>query len=71
LSAKRVEKSKECLYCKFHKKKVKDTDWKVVALDRPYLNLLFHASCHEKIGKNMRSFLQDSKEIWYNERRKD
>jgi len=38
----------------------------MVGLDRPYINLWFHQSCYEELGEKMNSFLQDSKEIWYN-----
>lgn len=61
---------KECIYCKFNgKDPTKKKDKLImIGLDRPYINVWFHKSCFDEIGwEKMGSFLQDSKEIWYND----
>ena len=69
---KRTKKKKECIYCKVNNKKSRDKTFKMIALDRPYINLWIHASCLKKIGgyDDLDSFLQENREIWYNERYK-
>ena len=50
-------KSREsnCTYCLVNgiedfKIKIIDEDYRMVALERPYVNLFFHKGCYDKIG---------------------
>lgn len=59
---------KECVYCMVKEQEKDENDYTMIGLDRPYVNLFFHRSCLEEIGKeNVGRFLQENLEIWYNE----
>jgi len=55
---------KECLYCKVNNKKSRDTKFRVVALDRPYINLWFHRACLVKLKDTLNDFLIENREKW-------
>ena len=57
-----------CAYCKHNKKdniKITDTNYKMEALEVPYLNVFFHKECRDKI-KDIHLFLSEYVEMWYN-----
>jgi len=56
----------ECLYCKVNKpkRKVKFKKWKMIGLDRPYINLWFHDSCFKKVKGNLLEFLTENEKTW-------
>jgi len=62
-------KKKECIYCKATRKRAISDSFTMLGLDRPYINLWIHKKCLEKVGwDNLSSFLQENKEMWYNDR---
>lgn len=58
----------QCIHCE--KKLKKKEPYKMVALDKPYLNLFFHPECLSSIEKGDRNnlfvYLTKNHEIWYN-----
>ena len=66
--ARKIDKNNYCIYClsKGKTKKqsqIKSNNKKMIALDRPYINLSFHRKCYNKID-NMEEFLKETYQIW-------
>jgi len=57
---------KECFWCKVNPPKRKINDrFKIVALDRPYINLWFHHKCYSRLNeKELLAFLNETQKIW-------
>ena len=59
---------KRCFHCEVNGKnnvKIIGIDYKMVAIERPYINLFFHKKCYENI-ENMEIYLQKYFKVWYN-----
>jgi hypothetical protein len=52
--------------CPFCSKEVIDSDYMMIGLDRPYINLMFHRECYNKIKSNLNEYLGQSFQEWYN-----
>jgi hypothetical protein len=58
-----------CPYCEKEVKVFKDgSDYRMVALDRPYVNLFFHRDCFINLENDgdLFAFLTKNTEKWYN-----
>jgi len=68
LSKKLTHQEHECLYCKWLGEASSSFEvsenWKMVGLDRPYVNLWFHASCFKKIEGDILDFIKENRELW-------